>query len=48
MRLYFLKMFKNVFFWCFFFVVDDRDDIMSIDNRYYDKLNKVVYGNIID
>lgn len=47
MRLYFLKMFKNVFL-VGFFVVDDRDDIMSKDNRYYDKLNKVVYGNIID
>lgn len=48
MRLYLSKMLKNVFFGVFFFVVDDRDDTTSTDNRHYDKSNKAAYGNTTD
>lgn len=47
MRLYLSKMLKNVFL-VGFFVVDDRDDTTSTDNRHYDKSNKAAYGNTTD
>lgn len=40
-------MLKNVFL-VGFFVVDDRDDTTSTDNRHYDKSNKAAYGNTTD
>lgn len=46
MRLYLSKMFKNVV--VVVFVVDDRDDTTSTNNRGYDKSNKAAYGNTTD
>lgn len=39
-------MFKNVV--VVVFVVDDRDDTTSTNNRGYDKSNKAAYGNTTD